>query len=54
MDKIMGNSRVQPSFRITLTTQVRKKLKVKVGDMIAYLEDEKGNVIIKKAELKTV
>ena len=54
MTKIVANSRVQPGFRVTLTKEIRKKLKTKVGDMIAFIEDEQGNVIIKKAELKTV
>jgi len=52
MEKIVANSRVQPGFRITLTKEIRRKLKAKVGDIIVYLEDERGNVIIKKAELK--
>ncbi len=54
MDKTVGNSRVQPSFRITLTKEVRRKLKIKVGDMVIYVEDERGNIILKKAELKPV
>jgi len=54
MTKIVANSRVQPGFRVTLTKEIRKKLKTKVGDMIAFIEDEQGNVVIKKAELKTV
>jgi bifunctional DNA-binding transcriptional regulator/antitoxin component of YhaV-PrlF toxin-antitoxin module len=54
MDKIVANSRVQPGFRITLTKEIRRKLKVKVGDMIAFVEDRYGNVVIKKAELKTI
>jgi bifunctional DNA-binding transcriptional regulator/antitoxin component of YhaV-PrlF toxin-antitoxin module len=54
MDKIMANSRVQPGFRITLTKDVRKKLKAKVGDLVIFIEDERGNIIIKKAELRAV
>ena len=54
MDKIVANSRVQPGFRITLTKEIRKRLKVKVGDMMAFIEDEYGNIVIKKAELKTI
>jgi bifunctional DNA-binding transcriptional regulator/antitoxin component of YhaV-PrlF toxin-antitoxin module len=54
MDKIVANSRVQPGFRITLTKDIRRKLKTKVGDIVAFVEDERGNIIIKKAELKTV
>jgi bifunctional DNA-binding transcriptional regulator/antitoxin component of YhaV-PrlF toxin-antitoxin module len=54
MTEIVANSRVQPGFRITLTKDIRKKLKARVGDIIAFIEDERGNIIIKKAELKTV
>jgi bifunctional DNA-binding transcriptional regulator/antitoxin component of YhaV-PrlF toxin-antitoxin module len=54
MDRIIANSRVQPGFRITLTRGIRKKLKTKVGDIIAFIEDEHGNIIIKKAELKAI
>ncbi len=52
MDKIVANSRVQPNFRITLTTEVREKLRVKVGDIVAFVLDERGNIILKRAELK--
>jgi AbrB family looped-hinge helix DNA binding protein len=54
MDRIIANSRVQPGFRITLTREIRKKLKTKVGDIVAFIEDEHGNIIIKKAELKAI
>lgn len=54
MDKIIANSRVQPGFRITLTKEIRRKLKTKVGDIIAFIEDARGNIIIKKAELKAI
>jgi bifunctional DNA-binding transcriptional regulator/antitoxin component of YhaV-PrlF toxin-antitoxin module len=53
-DRTLGYTRVQPSFRVTLTTEVRKKLRVKVGEMIAYVENGDGNIILKKAELKTI
>jgi bifunctional DNA-binding transcriptional regulator/antitoxin component of YhaV-PrlF toxin-antitoxin module len=54
MTQTVGNSRVQPGFRITLTKDVRKKLKAKVGDLVIFIEDERGNIIIKKAELRAV
>jgi AbrB family looped-hinge helix DNA binding protein len=54
MDKIVANSRVQPGFRVTLTKEIRKKLRTKIGDMIVFIEDEHGNIVIKKAELKTL
>jgi AbrB family looped-hinge helix DNA binding protein len=54
MDKILGDSRVQPNFRVTLTKEVRRRLRVKVGDTVAYSEDQDGNVVIRKAELRPV
>lgn len=54
MERIVANSRVQPGFRITLTKEIRKKLKTKVGDIVAFIEDERGNIILKKAELRTI
>jgi len=54
MNQIVANSRVQPGFRVTLTKEIRKKLKAKVGDLVVFIEDERGNIIIKKAELRAV
>jgi hypothetical protein len=54
LEKVIGSSKVQPNNRITLIRNVQKKLNVKVGDMIVFVEDEKGNVMIKKGQLKTV
>lgn len=52
MEKVLGNSKVQPNNRITIIRQVQKKLNVNVGDIILYLEDDKGNIVIKKGQLK--
>jgi len=54
LEKVLGSSKVQPNNRITIIKQVQKKLKVKVGDVVIYIEDEKGNVIIKKGQLRPV
>ena len=32
----------------------KKKLNVKIGDIVIYVEDEKGNVVIKKGQLKPI
>ncbi len=52
MTKILDTSIVQDHYRVTLTDAVRKRLKIAVGDTLAYVEDERGNIMIKKAELK--
>jgi len=54
MEKPLGNSKVQPNFRVTLTRDVRQKLNVKVGSLVVFLENEKGEVVVKKAELRPV
>jgi methyl coenzyme M reductase subunit D len=54
LEKVLGSSKVQPNNRITIIKQVQKKLKVKIGEIIVYVEDEKGNIIIKKGQLKTI
>lgn len=52
MTRIVDTCIVQDHYRITVTSYIRKKLKLGVGDTVAYVEDEKGNIIIKKAEVK--
>jgi AbrB family looped-hinge helix DNA binding protein len=54
LEKTLGSSRVQPNFRVTLTKDVRNKLRVKVGSIVMFVEDDKGELILKKAELKPV
>ena len=54
LDKVIGSTKVQPNNRITVIRQVQKKLNVKIGDIIIYVEDEKGNIIIKKGHLRPV
>lgn len=52
MTKILDTCIVQDHYRVTLTDVVRKKLKIEVGDTLAYLENERGDIVVKRAELK--
>jgi len=56
--KILGTSKVGPKYRITLVKDVQEKLKVKVGDVIVYLEESDGRIVLKAVSyeqlLKTV
>jgi len=54
LEKVLGSTKVQPNNRITVIKQVQKKLNVKIGDIVIFVEDEKGNVIVKKGQLKPV
>ena len=56
--KILGTSKVGPKYRVTLVKEVQEKLKVKVGDMVAYLEEPDGKIVLRTISyeqlLKTV
>jgi len=54
MENPLGNSKVQPNFRVTLTRDVRKRLGVKVGSLVLFLENDRVEVVVKKAELRPV
>ena len=50
----LGTSKVQPQHRVTLTKEVRAKLGVKVGSLIVFLQNEKGEIVIKRGEVNPV
>jgi bifunctional DNA-binding transcriptional regulator/antitoxin component of YhaV-PrlF toxin-antitoxin module len=54
LEKVLGSTKVQPNNRITVIRPVQKKLNVKIGDIVIFVEDEKGNVIVKKGQLRPV
>jgi bifunctional DNA-binding transcriptional regulator/antitoxin component of YhaV-PrlF toxin-antitoxin module len=54
LEKVLGSTKVQPNNRITVIKPVQKKLNVKIGDIVIFVEDEKGNVIVKKGQLRPV
>ena len=45
--KILGTSKVGPKYRITIVKDVQEKLKVKIGDVIVYLEEPDGKIVLK-------
>lgn len=45
--KILGTSKVGPKYRITLVREVQQKLKTQVGDLIVYLEEPDGKIVIR-------
>jgi bifunctional DNA-binding transcriptional regulator/antitoxin component of YhaV-PrlF toxin-antitoxin module len=54
MDRVLGTSKVQPNNRITVLKKVQKKLGLKIGDLVVYIEDDKGNVVLRKVQLSLV
>lgn len=51
-EKVLGTSRVGPKNRITLVKNVQEILRVEEGDLIVFVENEKGNVILRASKLK--
>ena len=45
MFKIVGSSKVSPRFQITLPDEVRKHLKLEIGENVGCLLDEENNKI---------
>ncbi len=39
---------------MTLTRDVGSKLSIKVGSLVVFLENDRGEVVVKKAELRLV
>jgi bifunctional DNA-binding transcriptional regulator/antitoxin component of YhaV-PrlF toxin-antitoxin module len=47
----LRTSKVGPKYRITLVKPVQTKLRVKIGDLIVFVEDEKGNILLKVSKM---
>jgi bifunctional DNA-binding transcriptional regulator/antitoxin component of YhaV-PrlF toxin-antitoxin module len=51
VEKVLGTSKVGPKYRVTLVKPVQEKLKVRIGDLIVFVEDEKGNILLKVSRM---
>jgi AbrB family looped-hinge helix DNA binding protein len=51
VEKVLGTSKVGPKNRITLVKSVQEKLHIKIGDLVVFVEDDKGNILIKVSRL---
>lgn len=51
---MLGTSKVDPRYRITLVQPIPELLGVKVGDLIVFVQDQEGNVIIKVSSIPSV
>jgi len=52
MEKVLGTSKVGPKQRVTLVKEVQDRLKTQIGDLIVFIEDEKGNIVVKVSKLE--
>jgi bifunctional DNA-binding transcriptional regulator/antitoxin component of YhaV-PrlF toxin-antitoxin module len=51
VEKVLGTSKVGPKYRITLIKPVQTRLKAKMGDLIVFVEDEKGDILLRVSKL---
>jgi hypothetical protein len=51
VEKVLGTSKVGPKYRVTLVKSVQEKLNVKIGNLIVFVEDEKGNILLRVSKL---
>lgn len=50
--KLLGTSKVSTDNKITVIKEAAARLELNKKDMVAFYEDERGNIIIKKVILK--
>ncbi len=48
---ILGTSKIDPRFRITLIQPIPKVLKVDIGDLIVFVQNEKGEIVIRPSAI---
>lgn len=48
---ILGTSKIDPRFRVTLVQPIPKLLNVRVGDLIVFVQNEKGEIIIRSSSI---
>jgi len=52
-EKVVGTSRVGPKQRITLVKEVQDRLRTQEGDLVVFVEDEKGNILLRVSKLQS-
>jgi bifunctional DNA-binding transcriptional regulator/antitoxin component of YhaV-PrlF toxin-antitoxin module len=52
-ETVLGTSKVDPRFRITLVQPIPELLGVNVGDLIVFVRDNGGNVVIRVSSISS-
>jgi len=50
-ETIIGTSKIDPRNRITLVQPIPELLDVKAGDLIVFIRDGKGNILIRASNV---
>lgn len=51
MEIVLGTSKVDPRYRITLVQPIPELLGVKAGDLIVFVQDDEGRVVIRVSSI---
>jgi len=51
LETVLGTSKVDPRFRITLVQPIPELLGVKPGDLIVFVRDDEGKVIVRVSSI---
>lgn len=44
--RLLGSSKISPRYQITIPEDVRKTVKIDVGDTIGFVQDENGKIYL--------
>jgi len=47
---VLGTSKVHGRGKVVIPKEVREKIDVRDGDLVYFLEDERGEVVLRKSE----
>lgn len=48
---ILGTSKIDPRFRVTLIQPVPKLLNVDIGDLIVFVQNDRGEIALKSSSI---
>jgi bifunctional DNA-binding transcriptional regulator/antitoxin component of YhaV-PrlF toxin-antitoxin module len=53
-ETVLGTSKVDPHYRITLVQPLPELLGVRAGDLIVFVRDEEGRILIRPSSVSLV
>ena len=46
MTRLLGSSKVSPRYQITIPEDVRKVVKIEVGNTVGFVQDDNGKIYL--------
>lgn len=51
-ESVLGTSKIDPRFRITLVQPIPELLNAKVGDIVVFSQDDEGRICIRSSSVR--